>query len=34
MEEPHQNPNKSAKKMFFFHVNFDMVETRIEKLLI
>jgi len=32
--KPPQNPNKSAKKMFFFHGNFDMVGTRIEKSLI
>jgi len=30
-EEPHQNPNKSAKKMLFFHGNFYMVGTGIEK---
>jgi len=30
-EEPPQNPNKSEKKMFFFHGNFYMVGTRIEK---
>jgi len=29
--EPPQNPNKRAKKMFFFHGNFNMVRTRIEK---
>jgi len=27
-EEPPQNHNKSAKKMLFFHGNFDMVGTR------
>jgi len=32
--EPPQNPNKSAKKMFFFHGDFYMVETEIEKLFI
>jgi len=30
-EEPHQNPNKSEKKMFFFHGNFYMIGTGIEK---
>jgi len=30
-EEPPQNPNKNAEKMFFFHGNFYMVRTGMVK---
>jgi len=32
-EEPQQNSNKNAKKMFYFHGNFYMVGTGIENLM-